>query len=210
MSRTRAKRIAVIALVGVVTFVTLSVMGSVVAEAAAPGDTGADVTAIQQDLRALGYVSVAADGVYGPRTERAVRHFQRANGLLVDGEAGPVTSSRLDRAAGGRATPQAAAPAAAPRPASTATGNCAEWADEMAYFGLPDSMRSIMYRESRCRTDVTSRTGCCHGLFQIHRMHVPSLDACDIDSTDDLFDGVKNVCAASVLYKRSGTSPWRL
>lgn len=80
----------------------------------------------------------------------------------------------------------------------------------MAYFGLPDSMRSIMYRESRCRTDVTSRTGCCHGLFQIHRMHVPSLDACDIDSTDDLFDGVKNVCAASVLYKRSGTSPWRL
>jgi hypothetical protein len=38
---------------------------------------------------------VAADGVFGPITERAVKRFQRSNGLLVDGIVGPQTRAAL-------------------------------------------------------------------------------------------------------------------
>jgi peptidoglycan hydrolase-like protein with peptidoglycan-binding domain len=184
------------------------------AEAAGRGDTGADVVAIQEDLRALGYTGVRADGVYGPRTERAVRHFQRANGLRVDGEAGPVTAARLDKAASGNApavrgqqTP-VQAPAAVSPPSSW-SGPCAEWHDEMQFFGLPQAMTNIMFRESRCRPDVTSNTGCCHGLLQVHRIHLPKPE-CQAYSEADLFDPAKNLCVASILFKRSGMAPWRL
>jgi peptidoglycan hydrolase-like protein with peptidoglycan-binding domain len=50
---------------------------------------GTTVRAVQ---RALG---VAADGVYGAQTRRAVRRFQRSHGLTVDGVAGPDTLAAL-------------------------------------------------------------------------------------------------------------------
>ena len=59
-----------------------------------PGSTGADVEQVQIALVALGY-PIAVDGTYGPRTEAAVRDFQAANDLEVDGIAGPDTQSAL-------------------------------------------------------------------------------------------------------------------
>ena len=53
------------------------------------GHRGPGVKRIQ---RALG---IAADGVFGPMTERAVRRFQRRRGLVVDGVVGPVTRRAL-------------------------------------------------------------------------------------------------------------------
>jgi hypothetical protein len=69
------------------------------------GASGPDVRHLQQVLAAL-HFRVTADGFYGPRTETAVRDFQRAQGLLPDGIAGPRTDARL-----------AAPPAATPQPA---------------------------------------------------------------------------------------------
>jgi peptidoglycan hydrolase-like protein with peptidoglycan-binding domain len=57
--------------------------------AAGVRSAGSSVAALQ---RALG---IAADGVYGPQTRRAVRRFQRSHGLTVDGIAGPVTLAAL-------------------------------------------------------------------------------------------------------------------
>jgi hypothetical protein len=57
---------------------------------------GDDVHAVQQRLLDLGYRQVgAADGIYGPQTDAAVRAFQALNDLDVDGVAGPQTRRQL-------------------------------------------------------------------------------------------------------------------
>ncbi|MCO1577741.1 penicillin-insensitive murein endopeptidase [Crossiella sp. SN42] len=58
------------------------------------GNRGADVLALQQLLRQHGQ-SPPADGVYAASTTTAVRAFQQAKGLAVDGIAGPVTWGAL-------------------------------------------------------------------------------------------------------------------
>ncbi|UQU61860.1 peptidoglycan-binding protein [Couchioplanes caeruleus] len=52
------------------------------------------VPTLQYLLRARGH-SVAVDGIFGPRTDAAVRSFQREKGLTVDGIVGPRTWSAL-------------------------------------------------------------------------------------------------------------------
>lgn len=41
------------------------------------------------------WLNLKDDGVFGPNTHRAVKEFQRKNGLLADGIAGPKTLSKL-------------------------------------------------------------------------------------------------------------------
>ena len=65
-----------------------------------PGDTGAQVKALQRALKALGYSVGAVDGQYGPTTKAAVASFQHAAGLTADGVFGPKTLDALIRKAG--------------------------------------------------------------------------------------------------------------
>jgi len=65
-----------------------------------PGDTGAQVANLQRALTGLGYSTGAADGSYGPVTQRAVARFQEKSGLTADGIFGPKTLMALNRAAG--------------------------------------------------------------------------------------------------------------
>jgi len=60
-------------------------------------DRGDAVRDLQTALSGAGY-PVAADGVFGPLTEDAVRRFQRDAGLVVDGVAGPRTRTALRNA----------------------------------------------------------------------------------------------------------------
>lgn len=59
------------------------------------GSYGSEVTAIQKKLKNWGYYTGAVDGIYGSRTEAAVRYFQRKNGLVVDGIAGKNTLAAM-------------------------------------------------------------------------------------------------------------------
>lgn len=56
---------------------------------------GADVVTLQTALKNRGYAIGTLDGVFGPRTKRAVRKFQKNAKLTVDGKAGPKTNTAL-------------------------------------------------------------------------------------------------------------------
>ncbi len=60
------------------------------------GSTGQNVRNLQQKLKNLGFYSGSVDGDFGDGTESALRDFQRANGLTVDGIAGSRTLSALN------------------------------------------------------------------------------------------------------------------
>lgn len=59
------------------------------------GDSGSDVTKMQQRLIELNYLSGTADGKYGESTKDAVSAFQAANKLSRDGIAGATTLETL-------------------------------------------------------------------------------------------------------------------
>lgn len=48
------------------------------------GSSGSEVRQIQEKLKRWGYYNGSIDGIYGSRTEAAVKKFQRANGLTAD------------------------------------------------------------------------------------------------------------------------------
>lgn len=58
---------------------------------------GEDVRALQERLLEMGYDVGRPEGVYGPRTARAVAQFQREIGLIPDGACGPQTIHALRR-----------------------------------------------------------------------------------------------------------------
>jgi peptidoglycan DL-endopeptidase CwlO len=74
---------------GVIGPVTGGALGTRGAGSGAPATAGSVTMSLQ---RALG---VAADGEYGPITRAAVRQYQQAHGLVVDGVAGPQTLGAL-------------------------------------------------------------------------------------------------------------------
>ena len=63
-----------------------------------PGDTGAQVKALQRALAALGYTVGKVDGDYGTATKTAVAQFQTAQKLTPDGVFGPATRAALIKA----------------------------------------------------------------------------------------------------------------
>jgi len=67
------------------------------------------VRAMQNRLNRHG-VQVWEDGVFGATTESAVKNFQRANGLVVDGWVGPITWAALNDDPGSEPEPDTSNP----------------------------------------------------------------------------------------------------
>ena len=66
------------------------------------GMSGSAVTALQQDLKTLGYFHVNPTGYFGSLTKSAVIKLQADNGIAQDGIAGPVTMSVINRLLNGK------------------------------------------------------------------------------------------------------------
>ncbi|NET32186.1 MAG: hypothetical protein F6K19_09300 [Cyanothece sp. SIO1E1] len=74
------------------------------------GDQGSQVAELQTTLKAVGFYNGPTDGSYGQLTAAAVAKFQQAQGLTVDGIAGPTTQAALKTQAQSLATSAAAQP----------------------------------------------------------------------------------------------------
>lgn len=173
-------------------------------EATGRGDRGPAVVEIQTILASMSY-SVTVDGIYGPQTERAVRAWQRSNGLVVDGIAGPVTTASLRQAVRiGNAVTVTAPADPGPVPVRTVERIIRDvWPDH-----LEDRAVLIAWRESR--HIPTAHNYCCHGLFAIYwSIHRRWLADYGVTSVEQLYDPETNARMAFVLYQRAGGwGPW--
>lgn len=72
----------------------------------ARGAEGKQVEALQKLLMAHGINPGPIDGLFGPKTEAAVRRFQEKTGLQVDGIVGPHTRKALQPEVGAAPAPK--------------------------------------------------------------------------------------------------------
>jgi len=90
-----AMALVMILFISIASFTMSTVVPSAEAAAFKRGSYGSSVSKIQQRLKTWGYYSADVDGIYGSRTEKAVRYFQSKNGLQVDGIAGQQTLTAM-------------------------------------------------------------------------------------------------------------------
>jgi hypothetical protein len=81
------------------------------------GSSGTAVVDLQTRLASIGFPPGAADGDFGPRTDAAVKSFQRSRGLSADGVVGSGTWAAIDAAARGT-WPSMPTPSPAPTPST--------------------------------------------------------------------------------------------
>ena len=136
-------------------------------------------------------LGVPADGVYGPRTRRAVRRFQRAHGLQVDGVAGPATLRAL-----GLGRLRAAAPASA----ANAAGAVAR--DASAGSGR---LERIARCESGGDPTAVSASGQYRGKYQFDRATWRALGGHGDPARASEAEQDRR---AAALLARRGTAPW--
>jgi peptidoglycan hydrolase-like protein with peptidoglycan-binding domain len=162
--------------------------------------------AVQLVLYSFGY-SIAVDGVYGPQTTKVVKSWQKSNGLLVDGIAGPITQESLGLTfqVAVRGAQKQVTPIVPPPPRSVEQMIRDIWPDDQEEKAL-----RIAWRESGYQPGVTSSTGCCHGIFQIHEVHFSWMKNFGVTTVAQLFDAETNIRMAYELYKRNGWTPWNL
>lgn len=122
-----------------------------------PGSTGAQVAALQTQLKALGFYPDGVDGNFGPGTKAAVIAFQQSKGLSADGVVGPNTVAALQSAAGGSA--------AGATPASPPAGN----AGGLNLAGLNGHLPAAVIAqipETASKFGITSNLRLAHFLAQ--------------------------------------------
>ncbi len=177
------------------------------------GDSGDAVKILQQVLVNSGWPTWV-DGQYGPHTQKTVTLYQKANGLLVDGIAGPQTLGHLG--IWGQQTSDA--PRANSTPPSTAVGPCSQWTGLAAEVGWPTDrlewLSGIMYRESRCDPSAYNGRGNdqSYSLLQINTkgsLWGELQRRCGLTNKDQLFDARTNLACGLKLYQAYGTRPWR-
>lgn len=93
--QSRRKLILALAVVFTLNILLINLVMTAEAVTYKRGSSGSVVSQIQTKLKNWGYYSYTVDGIYGSRTEKAVRLFQQRNGLTVDGMAGPATLAAL-------------------------------------------------------------------------------------------------------------------
>ena len=95
MSAERKRLLLALAVLFALNIFIIALAQSASADLYKKGSRGDTVSEIQTRLKNWGYYSGTVDGLYGSRTEAAVRWFQQKNGLSVDGQVGDQTLAAL-------------------------------------------------------------------------------------------------------------------
>ncbi|MEB3161884.1 MAG: peptidoglycan-binding protein [Prochlorothrix sp.] len=137
---------------GLVSVATLIPLSAQAQATLSQGSSGPAVVELQQQLASLGYFNANATGYYGSVTVEAVRQFQAAQGLQVDGVAGPATQAALS--GGGPSAPSASS-SSSPSSSSASSGFNSATADLQAdladlgyYRGQVDGMYGPLTEEA--------------------------------------------------------------
>ena len=95
MTEKRKKLILAVAVIFAVNIFIIAMAQRASADLYKKGASGDMVVEIQTRLKNGGYYDGAVDGIFGSGTERAVKYFQRTNGLSADGQVGDLTLAAL-------------------------------------------------------------------------------------------------------------------
>ena len=95
MSSYKRRLLAALVILFAVNIVLILVAQSAKAATYRQGSSGEQVRVIQDKLKRWGYYDGAVDGIFGSATAKAVRYFQRSNGLKEDGIVGENTLRAL-------------------------------------------------------------------------------------------------------------------
>ena len=133
-------------------------------------------------------LGITPDGVYGPNTRRAVRNYQRNQGLAVDGIAGPVTLTHLGLAKQG----SGAATGGKPSNGATASAPSA-------------TLAKIAACESSGNPAAVSPSGQYRGKYQFSRQTWREYGGTGDPAAAP--ESVQDAIAAKLLAAR-GTQPW--
>jgi peptidoglycan hydrolase-like protein with peptidoglycan-binding domain len=145
---------------------------------------GSTVSALQSAL------GITPDGVYGPNTRRAVRNYQRNQGLAVDGIAGPVTLAHLGLSGSGSGG------------ATSTSGTASNGASASAPSA---TLARIAACESSGNPAAVSPTGQYRGKYQFSRETWREYGGTGDPAAAP--ESVQDAIAAKLLAAR-GTQPW--
>ena len=136
-------------------------------------------------------LGITPDGVYGPNTRRAVRNYQRNQGLAVDGIAGPVTLAHLGLSGQG---------------SGAATGASSGTASNGATASAPSAtLAKIAACESSGNPAAVSASGQYRGKYQFSRETWREFGGTGDPAAAP--ESVQDAIAAKLLAAR-GTQPW--
>jgi peptidoglycan hydrolase-like protein with peptidoglycan-binding domain len=156
------------------------------AGSAAVRTAGSTVSALQSAL------GITPDGVYGPNTRRAVRNYQRNQGLAVDGIAGPVTLAHLGLASSGSG--------------AATTQSSSQTASNGATASAPNAtLARIAACESSGNPAAVSPSGQYRGKYQFSRETWEEYGGTGDPAAAP--ESVQDSIAAKLLAAR-GTQPW--
>ena len=137
----------------------------------------------KQVQKALG---IKADGVFGPKTKRALKNYQRRNGLKVTGRADTATLRSLGLV--GR--PQAAGLEAAATP-------------------IPADAKAVLDQIAQCESGGNLAAESPNGLyFGKYQFSVPTWEAMGGTGNPAQADEATQDALAYKLYQQRGTAPW--
>lgn len=153
-------------------------------------------TQVQYVLKSFGY-SVRVDGAFGPQTKRAIKHFQKVNGLEATG----IADVKTIKALGIVNTIQS-------KPAKRIVGASQDqsgWHDLAISVGWSEEnwpvLSCIISRESHGNPNAKNKHSSATGLLQILASHQPGID---------LYDPETNLRVGLEMFNSRGWQPWTL